>query len=185
VPVLHLLVGPNGSGKTTFHEYLLHPATHLPFINADQIARREWPGAEEAHGHDASALAEKARNAAIAKGTSFVAETVFSHPSKLDLIARAKAAGYAVTLHVFIVPEELSVARTRLRAGQGGHTVPEDRVRARYRRLWVLVEKAIAAVDEAFVYDNSTARKPFRAVARYQSGKKLGESTLPEWSPLC
>jgi predicted ABC-type ATPase len=73
LPALHLLVGPNGAGKTTFFERVLGPATHLPFINADLIARRHWPGNEEAHGHQAAALAEQARAAALAKGRSFVA----------------------------------------------------------------------------------------------------------------
>lgn len=184
MPVLHLLAGPNASGKTTFYERLLYPATRLPFINADLIAKREWPGDEEAHGHDASALAEQARNAAMEAKTSFIGETVFSHASKLDLIERAKAAGYSVTLHVFIVPEELSVVRAKLRSGQGGHSVPEDVLRARYKRLWALIEKAIPLVDEAFVYDNSSARKPFRLVAQYQDGERLGVANWPIWSPL-
>ncbi|TXI10580.1 MAG: ATPase [Rhizobium sp.] len=184
MPVLHLLAGPNAAGKTTFYEHLLYPATRLPFINADLIAKREWPGDEEAHGHEASALAAQARNAAMEAGTSFIGETVFSHVSKLDLIERAKAAGYGVTLHVFIVPEELSVVRARLRSGQGGHSVPEDVLRARYKRLWALIEKAIPLVDEAFIYDNSSARKPFRLVAQYQDGVSLGAATWPSWSPL-
>ena len=184
MPVLHLLAGPNGSGKTSFYEHLLFPATHLPFINADLIAKRQWPGDEEGHGYDASAYAERARNAAIEQRTSFVAETVFSHPSKLELIARARAAGYIVVMHVMIVPEELTVVRTRLRAEQGGHTVPEQKVRERYGRLWPLVRQAIAAVDEAFVYDNSRAKKPFALVARYESGALLGRSHFPKWSPL-
>ena len=184
MPVLHLLAGPNAAGKTTFYERLLYPATRLPFINADLIARREWPGDEEAHGHDASALAEQARNAAMEAKTSFIAETVFSHASKLELIERAKAAGYGVTLHVFIVPEELSVVRAKLRSGQGGHSVPEDVLRARYKRLWALIEKAIPLADEVFVYDNSSARKPFRLVAQYQDGGLLRKPDWPAWSPL-
>lgn len=92
-----------------------------------------------------------------------------SHPSKLELIARAKAAGYLISLHVMLVPKELSVMRTKLRVQQGGHSVPEDRVRARYHRPWGLVTDAIRYVDEAVVYDNSLARKPFRVVARYRT----------------
>lgn len=184
MPALHLVVGPNGAGKTTFFEQVLGPATHLPFVNADLIAKREWPGDEEAHGHDAAILAEQARNAAIEKRVSLVAETVFSHPSKLALIGRAQAAGYLVFLHVVLVPEDLSVARTRLRAEQGGHSVPEAKVRKRYRRLWGNVDAALKLVDEASVYDNSSARRAFRLVARYQNGQGLGEAAWPAWSPL-
>lgn len=184
MPVLHLLAGPNGAGKTTYYERVLYPATRLPFINADLIARRTWPGEEESHGHEASALAERARAAAIARGVSFVAETVFSHPSKLDLITTARAAAYLVTLHVMLVPEALAVARTQLRAQQGGHTVPEDRVRARYQRLWPLIEQAIQSADEAFIYDNSLARTPFRLVAHHENGVLLEGSDPPAWSPI-
>lgn len=184
MPALHLLVGPNGAGKTTFFERVLGPATHLPFINADLIARREWPGEEEAHGHEAAALAETARNAAMVKRRSFAAETVFSHPSKVELIQRAQAAGYLVFLHVILVPEELTVARTRLRATQGGHSVPEDKVRQRYRRLWINVQAGMPLADEATVYDNSSARQPFRVAARYQNGNLLGDAAYPAWSPL-
>ena len=184
MPALHLLVGPNGAGKTTFFEQVLGPATHLPFINADLIARREWPGEEEAHGHDAAALAEKARNAAIQKKRSFAAETVFSHPSKVDLIRQAQAAGYLVFLHVMLVSETLTVVRTRLRAEQGGHSVPEAKVRERYRRLWANVEAALLLADEVTVYDNASAARAFHIVARYQNGKPIGEAAYPKWSPL-
>lgn len=184
MPALHLLVGSNGAGKTTFFDRVLGPATHLPFINADLIARRQWPGDEEAHGHDAAALAEKARNAAIEKKRSFIAETVFSHPSKVDLIRVAREAGYLVFLHVILVPEELAVFRTRLRADQGGHSVPEQKVRERYRRLWANVAEAIRLCDEVAVYDNGSARQPYRVVARFQNGQLLGEAGFPAWSPL-
>ena len=47
-PVLHLVAGPNGAGKTTFHDRVLAPATSLPFVNADHLAARHWPGDEAA-----------------------------------------------------------------------------------------------------------------------------------------
>jgi predicted ABC-type ATPase len=37
-------------------------------------------------------------------GRSFIAETVFSHLSKLKLIDTAQAAGYFVALHVLLLP---------------------------------------------------------------------------------
>lgn len=181
MPVLHVIAGPNGSGKTTLCYRVLIPATHLPFVNADEIARERWPGDEEAHGHDAAAAAEKERDRRIAAGTSFIAETVFSHPSKLELIRTAKARGYLVALHVVLVPEDLSVARVGLRAEQGGHSVPIAKVRARYRRLWPLVHKAARMADEACFYDNSRAARPFREVARYRDGRTEYKPEWPRW----
>lgn len=181
MPVLHVIGGPNGSGKTTFCYRVLIPATHLPFVNADEIARERWPGDEEAHGHDAAAAAEKERDRRIAAGTSFIAETVFSHPSKLELIRTAKMRGYLVALHVVLVPEDLSVARVRLRAEQGGHSVPIAKVRSRYRRLWPLVHKAAAMADQACFHDNSRAARPYREIARYRDGVAEYEPEWPGW----
>lgn len=182
MPVLHLLVGPNGSGKTTFFERVLSPVTHLPFVNADVLARQRWPGDEEAHGHEAAALAARLRAQAIAQRLSFVAETVFSHPSKLDLVRDARAAGYLVHLHAVLVPLALTQERVRQRAAQGGHTVPEHKVGERYERLWPLVGQAIGLVQAAKVYDNSSARRPYRVVATYEHGRAIGPAEWPAWS---
>ncbi|MGH8482499.1 MAG: zeta toxin family protein, partial [Nevskiaceae bacterium] len=151
---------------------------------ADDIARARWPGREEQHGHDAARAAGEERDRLLAARNSFIAETVFSHPSKLDLVMRAGAAGYLVTLHVVLVPEELSVARARLRTEQGGHSVPIAKVRARYRRLWPLVRQAVLLADEAVVYDNSRVAQPFRVVARYRHGQAEQAGEWPAWSPI-
>ena len=183
MPVVHLVVGPNGAGKTTLFERVLAPITHLPFINADVLARQHWPGDEAAHGHEAAALAEAARRLALAQGRSFVGETVFSHPSKLQFVRDARGAGYIVHLHVVMVPVELCLARVRLRAEQGGHSVPSRKIRERYQRLWPLVSQAVALVHSARVYDNSVARQPYRQVACYENGQAVGPIDIPSWAP--
>jgi predicted ABC-type ATPase len=183
-PVLHVLAGPNGSGKSTFAREVLGPVTHLPFVNADEIAQERWPGQEEQHAYDASRAAAEVRDEAIAEGRSFIAETVFSHPSKVDLIAQALASGYLVELHVMLVPEDLAVRRVLHRVALGGHTVPEDKVRQRYRRLWWLIVAARRLVHRATFYDNTTARTPFRIVAVYDRGLPVGTPAWPVWAPL-
>lgn len=184
MPVLHLLAGPNAAGKTTLYERVIGPATRLPFINPDQIAKARWPGDEERQAYQASRLAAQTRDAAIAERKSFVAETVFSHSSKLDLIRRAKSAGYLVILQVVMIPEELAVARVHLRADQGGHSVPVEKVRGRYRRLRKHLKQAIPLADETFIYDNTRARHPFRIVAHYLADNPAGTPDWPRWSPL-
>jgi predicted ABC-type ATPase len=68
---LHLIAGPNGAGKTTFYEEILGPATWLPFINADMIARERWPEDPVTHAYEAAAEAAALRQAAIEEGRSF------------------------------------------------------------------------------------------------------------------
>jgi predicted ABC-type ATPase len=181
-PVLHVLAGPNGSGKSTFVRDVLGPVTGLPFINADEIAEQRWPGRAAEHAYDASAAAAAARDQAIADRRSVITETVFSHPSKVDLIERSLDAGYLVELHVMLVPEDLAVARVAHRVALGGHTVPEDKVRQRYRRLWGLVSQARQIVDRVTFSDN-TSSKPFRPVAVYERGRAVGLPDWPTWAP--
>lgn len=182
-PVLHLMAGPNGAGKSTFVARVLQPLIRLPFVNADVIAAERWPGAEAEHGHDASRLAAAERERLLQRRESFISETVFSHPSKVDLVAQACAAGYLVHLHVVMVPVEVTVLRVRDRVRRGGHEVPEDKIRARYDRLWELVVAARAAADRASFYDNELARTPYRLVASYERGRLIGAAAWPTWTP--
>ncbi|MHB1925003.1 MAG: hypothetical protein ACYCSJ_09950 [Acidimicrobiales bacterium] len=69
------------------------------------------------------------------------------------------------------------------RVRTGGHAVPEDKIRQRYQRIWPLVASAIDIADAAWVYDNSSARRPFRLVARYERGRRVGEPDWPAWAP--
>lgn len=158
MPILHVLAGPNGAGKSTYANRILVPATHLPFINADEIA-------------------------AIANQESFITETVFSHRSKVRLVEDALEANYSVHLHVVMIPVELSVQRVLERVRRGGHSVPEEKIRARYDRLWGLVREAVNLADAAQVLDNSRATTPFRRCASFSQGHLLGEALWPSWTP--
>ena len=182
-PVLLVIAGPNGAGKSTFYAKVIGPVTHLDFVNADVIAARRWPDAAVEHAYDAATIAAAERDRRIGARQSFVAETVFSHESKLSLLRDAEAAGYRVVLHIVAVPEELAVARVADRVRNGGHDVPEEKVRGRIERLWGHLRTAIALVDEARVYDNTTAREPFRLVATYVGGRLTNVPEWPSWTP--
>jgi predicted ABC-type ATPase len=106
---------------------------------------------------------------------------VFSHPSKLDLLRHAGAAGYYRAVHVMLVPEALAVARVAARVVAGGHTVPEEKVRQRYHRLWPLVADAIVLADTATVYDNSRRKGP-STVADFSHGFVVGKPLWPDWA---
>lgn len=180
---LDLVVGPNGAGKSTFVELTLAPL--LPgsvFVNADEIARQRWPDDPAAHAYDAAQVAADTRAKLIELGLSFIAESVFSHPSKLELIDAAHAAGYTVVLDALLIPQELAVQRVRHRVSAGGHAVPEDKIRERYQRLWTLVAAAIVRSGSATVYDSSGLKGP-RIVAHFSGGFAIGSPAWPAWTP--
>lgn len=183
MPLLHLLAGPNGAGKSTYVYDVLVPSTGLPFINADEIAAARWPEAQAEHAYEAARIAETQRREKIAAGESFISETVFSHPSKVQLIEDTADADYLVHLHVVIVPVELTVQRVLERVRRGGHSVPERKIRDRYERLWDHVARAIQVADVTEVLDNSRARTPFRLCASFERGTPIGRSSWPAWAP--
>lgn len=180
---LDLVAGPNGAGKSTFvAQILAEQLPGSPFVNADEIARQRWPDDPESHAYEAAQVAEATRSALIERGERFIAETVFSHPSKLALIDQAQAAGYFVAFHVLMLPEDVAVARVAGRVARGGHAVPEIKIRERYWRLWALVAEAAAKVQSADFWDNSTLDGP-ELVAELVNGQLLAPPKWPSWVP--
>lgn len=180
---LDVVVGPNGAGKSTFIALILAPA--LPgsvIVNADDIARRRWPEDPERHAYAAARIAAATRSALIARGRSFIAETVFSHPSKIAFLEQARGAGYTVVVHALLIPEDLAVERVARRADAGGHDVPEEKIRGRFARLWPLVVTALERADLATAYDNSALDGP-RVCARLAAGQPIGTPAWPSWAP--
>ncbi len=92
---LWLLVGGNGAGKSTFHRVALE-GLGLPFVNADRLVQLAYPEAPEANSYAAARLADRQREELLLQGISFCYETVYSHPAKIDAIARARALGYRI-----------------------------------------------------------------------------------------
>jgi predicted ABC-type ATPase len=181
---LDLVVGANGAGKSTFVELTLAPLlSGSVFVNADEIARQRWPDDPASHAYEAARVAADTRAKLLKLGTSFIAETVFSHPSKLELIEAAHTVDYTIVLHVLLVPEELAVQRVRHRVSAGGHHVPEDKIRGRYQRLWPLVDTVITRCEFTTVYDNIGLKGP-RIVAQLNDGFVIGSSDWPAWTPL-
>lgn len=180
---LWLLVGGNGSGKSTFYELALKPLG-MPFINADLIAKELFPDDPEAHSYQAAEIAEKMRIDHIHAGNSFCFETVFSHTSKIDFVAHAKALGYQIVMVVLHVDStELNLARISQRVEEGGHSVPADKVAARIPRMLENVRLAVPLCDQVRVLDNSRLDNPFDPVLTIKGGVCTAHaSPLPPWA---
>ncbi len=180
---LDLVVGPNGAGKTTFVQLVIAPT--LPksvFVNADVIAAERWPHDPAGNAYQAATIAESTRLRLIERGIPLIAETVFSHESKLDLIRAAITAGFEVALHVVMVPEELAVRRVGYRVAAGGHDVPVDKIRSRHQRLWRLIVEGVTLSSTATFWDNSAFDGP-QIVALFVGGFPVGSPAWPGWTP--
>lgn len=192
-PVFYLLAGPNGAGKSTLYRASVAQGLipgNAPFVNADlfeaahlqhisdpaerSLRAREWADAQRAH--------------CLHTGESFASETVFSHPSKLALMAQARQAGFDVVLLAVCVDDpQLLPGRVAGRIQEGGHAVPPERILARYPRTLANLAKAVRMADLALLYDTTAATPsalaPHRLVVRCRAGEVRWQANpLPRWA---
>ena len=169
-PVVVVLAGSNGAGKTTFfHAHLA--GVGLRFINADDLAAEMGVGA-----YEAAELAAALRASLIDQGESFAFETVLSDPvgAKVDELANASRRGvHVVMLFIRIDSPATSKQRVAMRAMQGGHDVPDAKLEARFARTLANLERAIAVLPLVVIFDNTDLAHPFRLEAVYRGGKRL------------
>ncbi len=182
-PTLVLLAGPNGSGKTTLYQTRVAGSFAGPFVNADIIQRDELLDSSMTASYAAAKIAGERRQQHFAARNSFATETVFSHPSKLEIIETAKRLGYIVfVMHICVETPDLSVARVKARTEEGGHDVPEDKIRDRYERCRPLIRQAVLRADRGMVFDNSRLNTPPQLMVVFANGRiNKAEALLPEW----
>jgi len=67
--------------------------------------------------------------------SDFAFETTLASRSFAPFLQRCKSQGYTIVLICLWLPSpELAVQRVALRVKNGGHHIPEDTIRRRYRR---------------------------------------------------
>ncbi len=182
-PTLFLIAGPNGAGKSTFYETVLAERIAAPFINADIIQRDELGDPSPEASYRAAEIAGEKRREHIASGQSFVMETVFSHPSKLELLNDARDAGFRIiAFHLALASADLAVARVAARIAEDGHPVPEDKVRQRFARNRPLIRQAALLADRAMVFDASALNARPAVLLELAQGQVVRRADgAPEW----
>ena len=126
-------------------------------------------------------LADFFRSEYLANNISFSSETVFSHPSKVELFARASSQGFRTYLY-FVSTEcpDINVNRVVTRVREGGHDVPYDKIVERFQRCLDNVALAIPYLNRGYFFDNSG--DDFRFLAEINDGKwTLYTSLIPQW----
>lgn len=129
----------------------------------------------------AAFLADHCRNALLDQGKTFSAETVMSHPSKLDFMIEAHRKGFAVYLYFITTQDvQINIERVKDRVQAGGHNVPEELIVKRYDRSLNLLFDALKNSKKAYIID--TTEKHRRVIAELIQGEiKIIHPTVPEW----
>ncbi|HEX5399967.1 MAG TPA: hypothetical protein VFY06_13060 [Verrucomicrobiae bacterium] len=143
-------------------------------------------GAVNINSYLASMASDFLRQKLLAARETFTLETVMSHPSKVELLVQAQAAGYRTYLYFVATGDpDINVSRVQNRVKLGGHPVPEDRIRTRYHRSLDLLMNAIRHTNRAYIFDNSgdNEDKKHTWLAEITEGKQLELKTdsIPAW----
>ena len=187
MPVLHLIAGPHGAGKTSLYQYLIAPRhPELPFINAQAYASAQLrhivdPGTRA---RAARSWADEQRQDLLRQGQSFITETGFSHASRVALIAQARSMGFEVVLYALALDEpRLLLRRVSQGAREGADIVPSHKVLERFARCLLHLRQAVFMVDLAFLIDAADAHEGGpRLVATLAVGQMTLHTVLrPRW----
>lgn len=163
---LYIIAGCNGAGKTTASFTILPDILECrEFVNADEIAKGLSPFQPEKVAFEAGRIMLHRIDELIAAGETFAFETTLATKSYRTTIREAKEKGFYVTLLFFWLNDvDLAVERVKTRVREGGHNIPEDVIRRRYRNGFKnLFEIYLPIVDEATIFDNSLGVPKFVA----------------------
>lgn len=160
-----IIAGPNGAGKTTFaRDFLPAEAQTFRFINADLIAAGLAPFNPESASFKAGRLMLQEIDECVNAGHSFAFETTLSGLSYLKKITVWQHLGYQVKLWFLSLPnEDIAVSRVARRVLQGGHNIPEDIIRRRFKAGLENFHKRYSKVVDSWAYFDSYTR-PIRLI---------------------
>ncbi len=136
LPTIYLIGGCNGAGKTTFaREYLPKEVKCLRFLNADEIARGLSPFDPGAAGVQAARILLTQIKECVRRKETFALESTLSGKTYIRFLREAKKSGYTLELHyLWLSNPAQAIARVKQRVLQGGHHVPAQDIRRRFKR---------------------------------------------------
>ena len=170
-PVLWLVAGANGVGKTTYaRDHIQSYSGSKSFVNLDEIARGLSPFEPEAQRVRAARVSLNYLNSVLDlpqpengdadARKSISLETTLAGLTHLRTIARAKANGWHVHLLYFAVSSpEVALARIARRVSEGGHHIPEVDARKRFKRSMQNFGLYSGQCDLWRVFDNNAKPK--------------------------
>ena len=185
-PNLYIIAGPNGAGKTTASFSLLPDVLHcLNFVNADEIARGLSPFASESVAFQAGRIMLQRIDELLPQKVDFAIETTLATRSYVHLVHRAQNLGYKVHLiYFYLENEEQAIQRVAQRVSNGGHNIPEQDIRRRFKRgIYNLLNLYMPICDSVLIYNN--VMTPAKLVARKITQQDDLEAVEPDmWNQL-
>lgn len=187
-PVLIVIAGPNGSGKTSTTRLVIKHewADQCVYINPDEIAQTKFGDWNDVNAvRQAVEYCEEWREQLLREHKDFIFETVLSSEGKVNFLKRAKKEDYFIRMF-FICTQSptINAARIAKRVMEGGHDVPIQKIISRYQKAVVNAMRVMQFADRVYFYDNSVDNQNAQLLFRTTDGKfaKKYVDSLPEWT---
>lgn len=179
-PILYILAGPNGIGKTT-SSFDIIPA-NVPIINSDEIARQVRisgivnVNTQEYSNREAQRLVKEH----LDNNATFAIETNLSDEETWKFLIGVQKSGYSLHL-VYLTTDDLTLLNNRIkeRSLRGEHYVRPDIVEERYNTSLRLLKHYISVPDIVQLIDNTA---PLTVIALKKGDHwEIVNKTLPKW----
>jgi predicted ABC-type ATPase len=156
-PILYVLAGVNGAGKSSIGGHLLE-REGLTWFNPDTFARelKAATGCDQ-ESANAQAWQEGMRrlDEALAKGLNYAFETTLGGKTVAAKILQATKTHDVLIWFCGLSSPELHIARVKARVAAGGHPIPAEKIRERYPLAQLNLMNLMPHVAYMKVYDNS------------------------------
>ncbi len=168
-PLVVVVAGHNGAGKSTTAQQLLQGALAVQeFVNADTIAAGLSGFRPESAAISAGRVMLERIKTLADLHVDFAFETTLASRSFAPWLRTLRGSDHRTHLAFLSLPSaDLAVARVAERVLSGGHAVPEDVVRRRFKaglaNFFTLYQPVF---DSWQVFDNSVAARPRLVASR-------------------
>jgi predicted ABC-type ATPase len=156
-PVLYVLAGVNGAGKSSIGGHLLE-REGLTWFNPDTFARelKSIAGCDQETANG-QAWHEGMRrlDEALASALNYAFETTLGGNTVTARLLEATKTHDVLIWFCGLSSPQLHVARVKARVAAGGHPIPEEKVRERYPLAQLNLIRLMPHVAYIKVYDNS------------------------------
>jgi predicted ABC-type ATPase len=195
-PILHVLAGVNGAGKSSLGESEFN-REGSPVFNPDTVAqqiRTLHPDISLTLANaQAWQIGKSLLEQAITRGRDYRFETTLGGRTIAQLLENAARSGHRLRIWFCgLASPELHLQRVRSRVAHGGHDIPEDKIRERWNRSRENLIRLLPLIDRLRVYDNSQEADPAEGfqpkpvlLLEVQRGKITAPADLsgaPDWA---
>ena len=154
---LEIIGGPNGSGKSTFAEMQFAKTHDLLFVNSDKIAGGFTMNGNVIAQFEAGRIMLEQIEKYLNENRSFGFESTLSGKIWRKQIEKAKRQEYKVIIYfVYVDSIAVSLKRIRNRVKNGGHDIPKEIVKRRFKRTFSnFINLYAPLADEWHIIDNT------------------------------